>query len=93
MPELSETRIDIRTDRYRKQIIARAAELVGTNVTQFIMERVYPEAEKIVAQADQHRILLDEVGWEAFCQNLDRAPRNLPNLSRLLRGPSRFADE
>lgn len=93
MAEPSETRIDLRTDHYSKRVIARAAELTGTNVTQFIMERVYPEAEKIVAKADQHRVVLDEAGWETFCRRLDEAPRNPINLSRLLGSPSQFSDE
>ena len=93
MAELSETRIDIRTDHYRKRVIARAAELLGTNITQFIMERVYPEAEKIVAEREQTRVLLNEAGWEAFSRKLDGAPSKLPNLRKLLKRPSRLADE
>ena len=93
MVELSETRIDLRTDHYRKRIIARAAELMGTNVTQFIIDRVYPEAERIVAEADDHRVVLDEAGWDTFCHRLDEAPRDLPHLSKLLESPSQFVDE
>ena len=44
------TRIDIRIDPYKKSVVSRAAELLGVNVTQFIMDRVYPEAEKIVLE-------------------------------------------
>jgi len=91
MAETSETRIDLRTDHYRKRIIARAAELSGMNVTQFIMDRVYPEAEKVVAGHESGRVILGEEAWATFCLKLDEAPRELSALKALLSAPDMFS--
>ena len=85
-------RIDIRTDARRKGIIARAAELTNTNVTQFILERVVPDAERIVAEKDSQKITLAADDWAEFCRRLDEAPKDLPKMHELLARPSRFVD-
>ena len=82
------TRIDIRIDPYKKSVVSRAAELLGVNVTQFIMDRVYPEAEKIVLE--NKRIQLSSKDWERFCEQLDEPPKELSELRKLLREPSIF---
>jgi uncharacterized protein (DUF1778 family) len=85
-------RIDIRTDAARKGIILRAAELTRTSVTQFILDRVIPDAEQIVSERERQRIQLDAGSWAEFCARLDAAPKDLPNLRKLLSRPSRFSD-
>ena len=85
-------RIDIRTDARRKGIIARAAELMNTNVTQFILDRVVPDAERIVAEKESQKICLAADDWTEFCRRLDEAPRDLPKMRALLNRPSRFVD-
>jgi len=82
------TRIDLRIDPYKKSVVSRAAELLGVNVTQFIMDRIYPEAEKIVLE--NTRIRLSKKDWERFCARLDEPPKELPELRKLLREPSIF---
>ena len=82
------TRIDLRVDSYKKNIISRAAALLGVNITQFIMERVFPEAERIVAESNRTRLSKEE--WEQFCARLDEAPRDLPELRRLMKESSIF---
>jgi len=81
-------RIDLRLDPHKKSIVTRAAELLGVNITQFIMDRVFPEAERIVLE--NHRIRLSSKDWERFCARLDEPPKNLPELRKLLREPSIF---
>ena len=88
MGAMSRTRIDLRVDRNKKKIISRAAEILGVNITQFILERVLPEAEKIVS--DNHRVRLPKKEWERFCAKLDEPPKDLPELRRLMRGKSIF---
>jgi uncharacterized protein (DUF1778 family) len=83
-------RIDIRTDSRRKRIIARAAELMNTNVTQFILDRVVPDAEQIVADKDGERIRLPAGDWAELCRRMDEAPKDLPKMRALLTRPSRF---
>ncbi|HEY5747003.1 MAG TPA: DUF1778 domain-containing protein [Chryseolinea sp.] len=82
------TRIDLRVDPYKKSIISRAAEMLGVNITQFIMDRVFPEAEKIVSE--NHRLKLSKEEWERFCAKLDEPPKDLPELRRLMQEKSIF---
>jgi uncharacterized protein (DUF1778 family) len=82
------TRIDIRIDQIKKKVIARAAELNGQNLTQYIMSIVWPDAEQRVNQ--DTRIKLTPRDWKQFCDKLDAPTRNLPELKKLLNRPSRF---
>jgi uncharacterized protein (DUF1778 family) len=82
------SRIDLRVESDKKRVIRRAAAMLGVNVTQFIMERVFPEAERIVAEDNRTRISKKE--WERFLAKLDEAPKDLPELRRLLKEPSIF---
>ena len=82
------TRIDLRIDPYKKSVVSRAAELLGVNITQFIMDRVFPEAERIVLE--DNRIRLSKKDWDRFCSKLDEPPKDLPELRKLLKEPSIF---
>jgi len=82
------TRIDLRVDPHKKSIISRAAAMLGVNVTQFIIERVFPEAERIVAEGNRTRLSKEE--WERFYSKLDETPKDLPELRRLMQEPSIF---
>jgi uncharacterized protein (DUF1778 family) len=82
------TRIDLRIDPYKKSVISRAAALLGINITQFIMERVFPDAERIVAEDNRTRLPKKE--WERFLAKLDEPPKDLPKLRRLMQEPSIF---
>ena len=82
------TRIDLRVDAHKKSVISRAAAMLGVNITQFIIERVFPEAERIVAE--ENRTRLPKVEWEKFYAKLDEAPKDLPELRRLMQEPSIF---
>lgn len=82
------TRIDIRIEELKKKVIARAAELSGQNLTQYIMSVVWPDAERRVSQ--ESRIKLSSRDWKQFCERLDAPIRDLPELKKLLNRPSRF---
>jgi uncharacterized protein (DUF1778 family) len=84
-------RIDIRTDASRKKVIVRAAELTHTDVTQFILDRVVPDAERIVAEKEGLKVLLSAEHWADLCKRLDEAPKDLPGMRQLLARPTRFA--
>lgn len=84
------TRIDIRVDDEKKQVIAQAAKMAGQTITQYIMGLVWPDAERRVAE--NHRIVLSARDWEAFTERLDRAPGKLAELKALLERESRFQD-
>jgi uncharacterized protein (DUF1778 family) len=85
------TRIDLRVDAYRKSIILRAAEMSGVNTTQFIMDRIFPEAERIVLE--NHRTKLPKEDWEQFRNRLDEPPRDLPELRCLIQEASIFVKD
>jgi len=40
------TRIDIRVDEEKKRVIAKAAEMAGLTITQYVMGLVWPDAER-----------------------------------------------
>jgi len=80
--------IDLRLDRHKKSVVVRAAELAGVNITQFIMDRVFPDAERIVLE--NNRIRLSGRDWTKLCARLDARPKKLPELRKLLREPSLF---
>ena len=82
------TRIDLRVDAHKKSVISRAAAMLGVNITQFIIERVFPEAERIVAEGNRTRLSKEE--WERFHAKLDETPKDLPELRRLMQEPSIF---
>ena len=84
------TRIDIRVDDDKKSVIAKAAELSGLTITQYVLGLVWPDAERRVAEDRQIR--LSEKDWETFSARLDEAPRDLPELRKLLTPKSRFQD-
>ena len=88
MPAL--TRIDLRVDEEKKNVIARAAELAGLTITQYVLGLVWPDAERRVAESS--RVRLSEKNWEAFTARLDEAPRDLSALKALLARESRFQD-
>lgn len=88
MSTVPSTRIDLRVDPYKKSIISRAAEMLGINITQFIMDRVFPEAEKIVSE--NYRLKLSKTDFEHFCAKLDEPPKELPALRRLIQEKSIF---
>lgn len=84
------TRIDIRVDDAKKEVISKAAALLGQTVTQYVMSLVLPDAERRVAE--NHRIQLSPQDWEVFARRLDEAPQELPALKILLNRESRFQD-
>jgi uncharacterized protein (DUF1778 family) len=73
-------------------MIVRAAELTNTDVTQFILDRVMPDVERIVAQKESPKVLLSAEDWTEFCRRLDEAPKDLPRMRELLARSSRFVD-
>lgn len=84
------TRIDIRVDEEKKNVIAQAAEMAGQTITQYVMSLVWPDAERRVAE--NNRVLLSQRDWQAFAERLDAAPKKLPELKALLNRESRFQD-
>ena len=72
----------------QKDVIARAAELKQTTMTNFMVEHAFNAAQQILA--DQIHFYLSPQKWDEFCAALDAPPRELPELRKLLSQPSVF---
>ena len=69
-------------------VIARAAELRQTTMTNFMVEHAFNAAQQILA--DQTHFYLSPEKWDEFCAALDAPPRELPELRKLLTQPGVF---
>ena len=82
----SRSKIEIRTTPSQKQMIERAAEVEGVNVTSFIFSRVLPEAERVLG--DQSLFILTTAQWTKLERLLNRPSRHTPKLRKLMSTPS-----
>ncbi len=82
------TKVQLRLRPDQKAVIARAAQLRQTSLSNFMLEHAYEAAQQVLAE--QVDIVLSPAEWEAFCQALDAPPRQIPALKKLLSEPSVF---
>lgn len=66
-------RINIRVDTQRKAVIARAAQLRHTTLSDFVLETAYQSASEIIA--DETSITMTKVQFEHLCNILDNPPQ------------------
>lgn len=85
---LRDTKVQLRMRPLQKQVIARAAELKRTTLTNFMVEHAFEAAQNIIA--DQAHFYLSPEKWNEFVAALDAPPRDLPRLRQLLSEPSVF---
>ena len=74
--------INLRANRRQRALIDRAAEALGKNRSDFMLEAACREAGAVLA--DRRFFLLDEKTFKRFTAALDRAPAENPRLRRLL---------
>jgi uncharacterized protein (DUF1778 family) len=74
--------INLRANRNQRAVIDRAAERLGKNRSDFMLDAACREAEAVLL--DQRYFQLDEKAFTEFVQVLDRAPAENPRLARLL---------
>ena len=79
---MASTVINLRADKAKRALIDRAAEAVGKNRSEFMLEAACREAEGILL--DRTFFHLDEKTYKRFIAALDRAPEENPRLRRLL---------
>jgi uncharacterized protein (DUF1778 family) len=84
------SKVQLRLRPAEKELIARAARLKRTTLTNFMVENAYSAAQQ--ALADQVHFALSPERWKVFCEALDAPPRNIPALRDLLSRPSVFHD-
>jgi len=77
-------RINIRTTLEAKAMIERAAALMGTTVSAFMIQNAYEAAQRLVA--DWETMTLSDRDRDAFLSALDHPPEPNEALKRLLTG-------
>lgn len=85
---LRDTKVQLRVLPRQKEIIARAAELKQTTLTNFMVEHAYEAAQQVLA--DQVHFELSPERWDQFVAALDASPKESPKLRKLLTEPSVF---
>jgi uncharacterized protein (DUF1778 family) len=74
--------INLRADERRRSLIDRAAERLGKNRSEFMLEAACREATEVLL--DQRFFLLDEKAYKRFTAALDKPPAENRRLRRLL---------
>lgn len=79
-------RLNLRINAEQKQLLEAAARLRHKSISSFVLDQAFEAAEDVLAE--QTHFNLDPQQWKAFCRALDRPPRILPGLRKLLRTPT-----
>lgn len=74
--------INLRTDEARRALIDRAAEALGKDRTEFMLDAATREAQSVLL--DRRLFHLDEAAFRRFTKALDAPPAHNPRLRRLL---------
>ena len=83
-----DSRLSIRASEHKKSIIARAARIRNTTLSEFVVENAYQTAQEVIAE--QTQFALGKREWKAFCEALDAPPKSVPAIRKLLMTPSVF---
>lgn len=81
--DAKEERIDLRASREVKEVIQRAADLMGTTTSAFVVNHAYQAAQRVIAERET--LLLSDRDRDLFFSMLDHPPRPNQALKRLLR--------
>src|SRR5947207_8625991 len=74
--------INLRANQRQRALIDRAAEAIGKNRSDFMLEAACREADAVLL--DRRLFLLDDRAYRRFIAALDRPPTDNPRLRRLL---------
>ena len=74
--------INLRADERKRALIDRAAETVGKNRSEFMLDAACREATSVLL--DRRFFMLDNKAFKRFTDALDRSPSDNPRLRRLL---------
>jgi uncharacterized protein (DUF1778 family) len=88
---LKESKVQLRLRPGQKDLIARAAQIKQTTLTNFMVEHAFSAAQEVLA--DQVHFSLSPERWEAFCAAIDAPPKVIPSLRKLLKKPGVFDDD
>jgi len=76
------SRFSIRASATQKRVIAEAARIKDTTISDFVLEQSLTAAQQVIA--DQVQFRLPKKQWKEFCHALDSPPKRIPALRRLL---------
>lgn len=74
--------INLRADHTKRALIDRAAERVGKNRSEFMLEAACRQATEVLL--DQRLFMLDEKAYKRFTDALDAPPMENKRLKRLM---------
>ena len=83
LPRTESARINLRTSPEAKALIERAAAIMGSTVSSFMLQNAYEAALRLVAQ--QHTITLSDRDRDAFLNALENPPEPTQALIDLVR--------
>lgn len=75
-------RINLRTSTEAKAMIERAATLMGTTVSSFMLQNAFEAARRIVSETDT--LLLTQRDFEAFTSAIETPPKPRAALRKLM---------
>src|SRR6266508_2368285 len=78
--EARDTAIHLRASQRQRALIDRAAEALGRNRSDFMLEAACREADTVLL--DRRFYLLDEKAYRRFTEALDKPPGDNPRLRR-----------
>ena len=85
---LKATKVQLRLRPAQKAVLARAAELRQTSLSNFMLEHACEAAQQVLAE--QVDIVMPPAEWHAFCKALDAPPRPIPACAVPVRPRSAF---
>ncbi len=88
---LKATKVQLRLRPAQKAVLARAAQLRQTTLSNFMLQHAYEAAQQVLAE--QVDIVMPPAEWDAFCKALDAPPRMIPALKKLLTEPGVFDEQ
>lgn len=74
--------INLRADERKRALIDRAADAIGKNRSEFMLEAACRAAETVLL--DRCFFMLDDKAFKRFTDALDKSPAHNPRLRRLL---------
>lgn len=83
-------RLELRTTTDERELIDRAVEVAGTDLTDFVVSNTLVAARRVLA--DRSTFELDTGALAAWEKINRRRARDLPGLRRLMRRPSPFSE-
>ena len=83
-------RMDLRTTHEERELIDRAVEVIGSDLTEFVISNTVTAARRVLA--DRERFELDGDALAAWERINARPARDLPGLRRLMRRLSPFSE-